>query len=531
MRSTSFRIVLLFLLSLSVVLRAGEIDALQRLQELAKLCNELSAAGVKSQFSGELKHPRLGDLIRLQRACSWFADEVSVDLRETELPPRGPLEADAPRLRELIKHDDAVIRALAFRALASLHIPEDLPRLAELLKDEAIGGPWPGASRLSLPFFGREKDEKDAPLLQYTWNADSIALTARVILFELTGETFEKDSFAAWWTRNSKAQECLWFWEALMRRDKAVDEDAAVREALRVNRNTAIESVRSAWREKWRKRLRELPPEIELKVLLMGAEIAGRESEVVRSEYSKPVLVAADFQRVPVERLLELLAGTNKWTDVKWDGEYADRLSSRLLLTPGVFKPEHAQRLKEIFEQTKQSLWWSGNAAYAIGISRLIPACGENRDDLATREGWLRQNIRVHEDVFTRGYILRELIDVGLPQDAGFIREYFFKPQDRSAIPNVRASILQGLGSKPLTRDKRALLLSLLLDQATAPTWVLRPVNMGDDSFHTSAARSVNAHAGKELITDQDLQELRNADKSSEAFNRILEKLRTLQKE
>lgn len=525
MRSASFLIVTLILLCAGM--RAGDADVLVRLRELAQLCNELSAAGVKSQFSGELKHPRQSDLKRLQRACSWFADEVRVDLREVEIPPRWPLDADAPRLRELLKHEEAAIRALAFRALASLHIPEDLPRLAELLKDESIGGPWPGTSRLSIPFLGGERDIPDPPLLEFTWNFDSMELMARVILFELTGESFHVTQFDEWWARNSKPQECLWYWEAQMRRDKAACVDAAMAEAIREKKDRVMESVLDAWREKWRKRLRELPPELELKILLTGAEIAGGEPEIVRED-SKRMFSAADFQRVPAERLLKLLDGINAWTDLKWEGEYVNRLTDRLLLTPGVFKPEHAPKLKTIFEKQSQSLWWSGKAAFPIGISRLLPPCGENRDDLATREGWLRQNIRTHDDVFTRGCVLRELIDVGLPQDAEFIREYFFQPQDRSSVPNVRVSILRGLGARPLNKEKRAFLLELLLDPRVESEWVRSLKAMGDDSFQMYAAQSINAHAGKELITWQELQSLRDAENAKRAFPGIQEKLRAM---
>jgi len=214
--------------------------------------------------------------------------------------------------------------------------------------------------------------------------------------------------------------------------------------------------------------------------------------------------------------------------DVKGQREYANRITDRLLLTPGVFKPEHAQRLKVIFEKQRETLYWSGKAAFPIGISRLLPPCGENRDDPATREGWLRQNIRTHDDVFTRGYVLRELIDVGLPQDAEFIREYFFQPQDRSSVPNVRVSIVRGLGAKPLNQEKRTFLLDLLLDPRIEPEWLRSLKAMGDDSFQMYAAQSINAHAGKELITWQELQSLRDAENAKRTFPGIQEKLRAM---
>lgn len=505
---------------------AGDADVLKRVQELEQLCVQLNAAGVKSQFSGESSHPRLEHLKRLQRACTWLVDKVRLDEREADMPAQWPQDVDAPALRALLKHGEPGVRSLALRALASLNKPEDIPNIAALLKDEAAGVPWPEGSRLSIPLL--QEESVDAPLHYYLWQRDSIAQTARAILFELTGETFDGGTFTEWWTRNSNPQECLWYWEAQMRRDKKSRTDEAVLESIRSNTQVDVNALQVTWREIWRKRFREFSPELELKLLTLSAEFGGSESFYGANQKEKPILSAVDFQRVSADRLLEVLNGKNVWPDVQKSGACPNRLAERLLLTPGVFKPEHAAPLKAIFEKNAQDIWWSGRAAYRIGIARLLPACAENREDPATREGWLRAGVRAEADTFTRGYILRELIQMGLLHDSEFVREYFFKEEPRGAIPNVRESILIGLSTPPLTAQKKDLLLELVLSDRMTAEW-LRPLKfMGDDSFQTRAAQSINAHAGKELIDWRELQDLRQPDSAARVFPNILQKLRAM---
>ena len=46
-------------------------------------------------------------------------------------------EADSPLLRPLLKHENPELRALAVEVLATLHQPEDVPRIGALLADHA----------------------------------------------------------------------------------------------------------------------------------------------------------------------------------------------------------------------------------------------------------------------------------------------------------------------------------------------------------------------------------------------------------
>ena len=50
--------------------------------------------------------------------------------------------------------------------------------------------------------------------------------------------------------------------------------------------------------------------------------------------------------------------------------------------------------------------------------------------------------------------------------------------------------------------------MDLLLDDRFAPLWTRARRRMGDDMYRQYAIWSVNAHAGRELLTDQDKQAL-----------------------
>jgi HEAT repeat protein len=52
-----------------------------------------------------------------------------------------PKAADAPALRELLKDRSPSIRGLAAEVLATLHIPEDMEAIANLLVDEKLSLP------------------------------------------------------------------------------------------------------------------------------------------------------------------------------------------------------------------------------------------------------------------------------------------------------------------------------------------------------------------------------------------------------
>lgn len=81
------------------------------------------------------------------------------------------------------------------------------------------------------------------------------------------------------------------------------------------------------------------------------------------------------------------------------------------LCEPGWFQPKDVPALHAIFQREQNQLFWSGREALAIAISRLLPAASPgDLDDPETRDGLLRLRIINDTDVFTRGYVARELV-------------------------------------------------------------------------------------------------------------------------
>jgi hypothetical protein len=155
----------------------------------------------------------------------------------------------------------------------------------------------------------------------------------------------------------------------------------------------------------------------------------------------------------------------------------------------------------------------------------LPPATSANLDDQNTRDGWLRSKMRTEGDLFLRGHLAAELVRVGLPVNGEFLKkEFFAETGPKVGFPDIRHSILQALGKPPLTPPKREALVELLLDERFAPLWTQRNRRMGDDMYRQYAMWAVNAHAGKELIADQDKYALTDPAKSEKALAEVLRK-------
>ena len=106
-----------------------------------------------------------------------------------------------------------------------------------------------------------------------------------------------------------------------------------------------------------------------------------------------------------------------------------------------------------------------------------------------------------------------ELLRVDLAGQRDFLRAIFFAEEEESAYPNVRQTILDALSRKPVTDDTaRTFLAGLLLDPAFRP---LR--GRQDDRYRNGARRAVNALAGRDVIRDEDLRDLRDPERGPKA--------------
>ena len=116
--------------------------------------------------------------------------------------------------------------------------------------------------------------------------------------------------------------------------------------------------------------------------------------------------------------------------------------------------------------------------------------------------------------MIVRGNLAAELVRVGLPENWDFLREQFFAEKGWKDRTDVRQSILYALGDKPLTPAKRAALLDIVFEKRFAPLFTQPSRFMGDDTYRQNAICAINAHAGKELISEQDKYALADPAKS-----------------
>jgi hypothetical protein len=66
------------------------------------------------------------------------------------------------------------------------------------------------------------------------------------------------------------------------------------------------------------------------------------------------------------------------------------------------------------------------------------------------------------------------------------------------------------------------------MDERFAPLWTQANSLMGDDMYRQYAIWAVNAHAGKELISDPEKYALPDPTKSEQALVEVLRKVATL---
>jgi hypothetical protein len=141
----------------------------------------------------------------------------------------------------------------------------------------------------------------------------------------------------------------------------------------------------------------------------------------------------------------------------------------------------------------------------------------------------LRESITREQDESAKGYIARELVRVGLPDNARFVRDLFFAANSEGTnLSDVRNSLFIALGQSPLTDAKRKLLFELILDPRCPRILIPSRRTIGNDMYRRNAIHSINAHAGCELVANEDQNELSIEEKSEKALDRILTNVKKL---
>ena len=503
------------------------VKVIEGTRDLMKNAQESSLANqVEPRLSDDRKQlparrfPTRGDVRRYAEQRPWVQQyllRLSSHRRAAgPKDPGWPQAGDAPALRKLLVDAEPAVRGLAAEALATLHEPNDIPRIAKLLDDQtesihALGWNMILTARMIMPAeLGGEGD--DALDIERSWQPRRVYAYAKAALKLMTGQDLDARNFEKWWERNKGGQTCVWYWQERLHRDLAAAQAMPFQPWRQANADETHEAWWKRCQEQLRlrfdavrravaKELETLPAEVEVKVRLLAVN---RCSTALGVSLDEPLMGPFECRRVPGERLLELLERKGLWDDVDWDvGAYNTLVVQLAGRAEEFFERKHVHRLRAVQKRESQ-LWWNGHAALYSGISRLLPPAQDGKlDDPETRDGVLREGVRRLSDVFARGSVARELVRVGLPRNCEFLETEFFAERSRAAIPDLRGAVLQELGTAPLTQEKRKELVRLLLDKRFEPLWTEPRGAMGADQHRRYAIRALNAHAGRELLSDQ----------------------------
>ena len=227
-----------------------------------------------------------------------------------------------------------------------------------------------------------------------------------------------------------------------------------------------------------------------------------------------PFLAESPPLRISRERALELLEARKLWTDIDRQPFTLAILRFRLArLADTLFHPEDKPRIRAVLERDLPNAFYT-----PVLVSRLLPADdGPKPEDPGTRDGYLRQELARRTDTFGRSEIAREMIRVNLPGHWETLKAAFFSEKPSPNLPDLRQSILRELGVPPLTLPKIEALSELLDDERLAQ-WLTQQNRVMGMDYRRDAVASVNAHAGREVLSYQVAQDLSDPARSANAL-------------
>jgi len=498
-------------------------------------------------------YPRVSHLVRLMGERPWIRDQLgnihsTALLRVDSEEFRWPTEKDQPELRRLVFDKDPDIRAMAIEALATLQDPGDLKLIAQV-GPNALAGTAPTVGFLSEQHpvwangwpneWGGEQDE-DPLCFDLIWRQATVDEHVERALRQMTGADVTCATFAKWVARHGDTRDSLWSWQQRLQQQF----DFAELSAHRLAQSNPEEQYRlvaikhAELRKAARAELAALDRQVEAKVLLLAKNKGYGTHDL--DDFHTRFFDSPWQTRLTKGELFNLLEGGQPWSDVDWadskgrSGEIHTQLVTRIMLNAEqAFAREDVPRLQKLLDDPKPDIGWYGRAASIIGISRLLPAAApKTLDDPGTREGYLRKAIREESEVLTNGYVARELVRIGLPGNVPFLRATFYVEKDnRGATHDVRSSIIEALGQHPLTDEKRKFLFELITDPRCRHLLARSPKAIGDDWLQTVVVRSINSHAGRQLVSPSDHSLLHEDDKASEALDRILENVQKFERD
>lgn len=544
-------------------------------QRLARSSAAVQTVYEATQKSGHIQRRHLelvGEALpwrsTLQPSCLRQAD---FELKQ--IPAAWPVLRDAPALRTLLTDQAPTIRALAAEALATLHQPEDLSRLAELVTDSAEA-----MMELVAPAMRQQVRPDDIigpgpeAVTRFTWHKSSVANHAAwglhlmlgdccpESIYELRLNRFGADGSEqpAMLPENARAllaslaagdpRDHLWYWQEYIHRALHQQDDAAAG-ALRTNipefdqldseRHYALlvaaqRKAKQAWIGAFLTGMRGWPAERRAMVRLLVSDVHQGGADMAYYDnpdwllFNGPLALGLEKSRI-----LELLAGVRMWPDERRDRGGRSQVVERLALGwRECFDAADVPLLLAQFAPAKDDIWWGARAALVVALAHLMPGTGTASDDPATAESFLRHTLKEDRDVFIRIRAALELLRMSPEVHWPLLKERFFA--DRENSDDLPWHILRWLTQAPAGAGPTRMLVDLASDDRCRPLWleterIQGKWTQGGRCRHL-LVEALNARAGRTVVTSDDLAVLKNPDVGPPRLQLILERIRNIGK-
>ncbi len=452
--------------------RSLSAEVKERLRIAATVSLELEPL---ADISGSEKLLRRSHVNRYSAARPW-ANPSGVWSCDS-LFPDWPTETHAPALRAMLADRDPKLRGMAVEALATLRLPEDVPRFARLLADKSPAAPYAlrnGRSSFAPEELAASPTNPDPSSQMYSWYPATVSTYAWRAIWIVTEKSLDAKTFSRWWAVNKDYQNHLWYWNMRIRRAVRSIEHGVNKELYPLTEMAADERKRlkDSVAARGRMRFEQLQKRIADEVMLLEPETAAKIfllAITCGNLGEDPYFETLPQVPLTTQRLLELVDGHRLWPDVEWEaedsGDYSRMVHQIMLASPPVFGPEHAAQLQVIFARQKGKI---AEGAIFVGISRLLPAA-QGDFNTATREGYLRAAIEGRADLFARNKAAAELARVDLPRQWGYLKSVLFSQAQGPGYPDLTQTIIRALGECPITIVKREALLDLLREPGIQP--------------------------------------------------------------
>lgn len=545
-------------------------DANQAAVIRERLANAISTIQATHEASRQLETVQRRHVQQVGLALPWRSTLRPSCLRQRSYLLNQPLEcwitaADAPALRALLNDEDGGIRAMAAEALATLHYPEDVSRLAKLVNDQANA-----ALELIAPMVGQVSYPGDAiepgpeAATRYFWRKTTVRDHVALGLSWMLGECCPREIFD--WQLNlfhdtgpphSQKTECsattlahlsdltagdpqdhLWYWQEYIHRSLHAVEEASAAKELKLQADnqgpplSSYDSARKAkqeWMRSFFAEMRSWPAERRAMVRLLACDAHQGGADMAFDKPQNLMFFGPLELGLEKERTLELLNGIRVWPAERRDEGGCNQVVERLAMAwEECFTPEDVPHLMARF-RSGDDLWWSAQTALLVAVANLMPSTGKASDNPGTAEGFLRGTLRSNQGIWLRARAATELMHKGLEIHWPLVKERFFAERERDDEFSER--ILKWFihaAEGDATTNK---LIELITDERYRPLWLEAvewsgkgggPAVLRNGKCARMATGAVNARLKHEVITQEDLQAFLNPEHGGSRLQKVL---------